>query len=70
MTEQTILSVTVNDVTYTITAPDDLTCTDFIRYCAHLAKAQGYLLPNITEAFDTVYQEFIEESDLTGRAPF
>ena len=51
MTEQTILSVTANDVTYTITAPDDLTCTDFIRYCAHLAKAQGYeVIPNQWEA--------------------
>lgn len=70
MTEQTILSVTTSDVTYTIAAPDGLTCTDFIRYCAHLAKVQGYLLPNITEALDIVQGELIEESDLTGRAPF
>lgn len=65
MTEQTILSVTAIDVTYTITAPDGLTCTDFIRYCVHLAKAQGYLLPNIAEALEDIHDEIREEQMLS-----
>lgn len=65
MTEQTILSVTAVDATYTITAPEGLTCTDFIRYCVHLAKAQGYLLPNIAEALEDIQHEILEERMLS-----
>lgn len=64
MTEQTTLTVTNGEATYSITVPIDLTCTDFIRYCAHLAKAQGYMLPNIAEALAEVHQEVDDELDL------
>jgi len=64
MTDSTTISVTAVDLTYTITTPAELTCTDFIRYCAHLAKAQGYMLPNIAEALEEVHLETLEELDL------
>ena len=64
MTEQTIITVTNGEATYSITVPLDLTCTDFIRYCAHLAKAQGYMLTNIADAFGEVHIEMAEELNI------
>jgi len=64
MTEQTTIAVTACDATYTIAVDGHLMCTDFIRYCAHLAKAQGYMLPSIAEALEEVAQETREELDL------
>lgn len=64
MTDHTTITVTSAEATYTIQVPADLTCTDFIRYCAHLAKAQGYMLTNIADALEEVHIEMAEELNI------
>lgn len=66
MTDTTIISVTSGQNTYSITVPADLTCTEFIRYCAHLAKAQGYMLPSIADALEAAHVDTLEEIQLRG----